>query len=189
MKLQKSQTKKHILIVVLSTLIVAGVSLGVWSLYYPQSTNSNTDSSDKHLGEVGKDQIVDDTPSLGDGNLPAKDSGGSDTIPDRSGDGEDTTSQKLETPRIERASQNNNDIKVVASFQKPSSGTCELQLTHTSTTIKKVANIVVAPSYYTCSFSVPVNDLPRDGDWNATVIHERGDAIASSDIQIIEVRR
>jgi hypothetical protein len=109
---------------------------------------------------------------------------------DATSDSDTVSRPSVETPLIERASQSGDSLKVVASLQKASSGSCQLNIQrHDTASITRTTSIVTGPSYYTCSFAVPVSDIPADGDWNVTILHNVDNNVASSDTKLVTISK
>lgn len=144
-----------------------------------EASNSTTNS------EIDKDQVQDSEDGTG-GTLPNKNSTeqseGVDT------DSGTSTNAVIEAPVITRASNTDGTIKVVATFQEESSGYCEIKFEKSgSQTIIKNVSIVIGPSYYACSLSMPSSSLPAGGQWMVTVVHHNEGATAESDSKPIEI--
>lgn len=185
MKLPKKSRKNLVVISAVVTACLIGA--GVYAYMATQSPDTSNTESSTPKTEVNEDQATSDEPPTG--KLPDKTDSDTPTQPSTpSGNGaeEDTPSKQIEIPQIERAGQSGSSVKVVASFQKASSGDCELRLTKGRKTVTRQADIVVGPSYYTCSFVVPVSGL-SSGTWQVMLQHIDGSNVANSDLQEIEV--
>lgn len=188
MKIKKSGKKKiTVNSLLLGIVLVFG---GLVYMLYAQSPSKNSyeKTSDSPSSEQGRSQYDDkDTPNS---ILPQK----SETNGTASNNDEinaDRPTQKVEQPRIERAQQSGNNIKIVASLQKASRGSCEVRLQKAGGTlvVKRTTKVVVGPTYYACSFSIPLSEVPSSGSWNITVSHVIGEAISVAPVQAITVSR
>lgn len=186
MKIQNKRSFKKPLIGLIAVLLLLGAAGAYIVLTQTPSKvdNKQTSSPDEENSEENKQ--VDDAP---EGKLPPKsptntNSGSTYTPPNSS----DVPAKTPETPRLERASQSGTDLKVVATLQNASTGSCELQLQRANTkTIKRSTSVVTGPSSYVCSFIVPVADIPTEGTWSVTVLHKKGSGVASSETRSVEI--
>lgn len=177
--LSSSKRSKKSTLVIISG-IVAVVLLGVG--LYAYFTNKSQNLSANPQGTIKQEQVPSDSQSQS--TLPSKtDENSSQSTPPPS---TETPSTPPEKPSIERAG-GDPTIKVVASFQKASSGYCELQISQPGQqTLSYTSTITVSTTYYTCSFSIARSKLPTGGSWKATIIHHIGTAATSSDAKDIE---
>lgn len=109
-----------------------------------------------------------------------------DTNPPSDGVEDDTKISSPEKPNLLRADYTSS-LKVVATFQQPSTGYCELKLTKNDVALTYEASIVVGSNYYSCSFDVTSSKFSSKGEWIAVVIHNVGNLQTSSTSKIIEV--
>lgn len=172
-----SSSKKPTLVITLS-IIASLILLGVGAYAYFASKSQDLPATPQ--GTIKQEQVS-SSPQTSQSTLPSKPGGQTNPPPSA-----ETPSTPPEKPTIERAS-GNPTIKVVATFQKASSGYCELQLSQPSQqTLSYTSTITVSSSYYICSFSITRSDLPADGLWKATIIHHIGTAATPSDAKDIE---
>jgi cytoskeletal protein RodZ len=101
----------------------------------------------------------------------------------------ETPKNAPEKPHVSRAEQTtSNEIKVVATLQEASAGYCELQISKLgSQTVTSESYVVVGPSYYTCSFTLPLNRLDSSGQWDVMVIHHIGGAQTGSEAKAMDI--
>lgn len=198
MKIKNRSQKKPLIIALVVFLVVLAAGVGAYSLY-DKNTSDNNSSKDSTSRDSSSDS-TDDAPSGDneDSALPNKQQPSDDTSPDTDTTGDpatdlpddDTPVAQIETPSIERASQSGNSIRIVATLQQNSSGSCNASLTRAgSSTVKVSSTVVVGPSYYTCSFSIPSSRFDAAGDWNLQVSHVRGSSVATSPIQTVTVTK
>lgn len=174
--LSSSSSKKPTLVIILSVVVVILLGVGTYAYFA---------SKPQGLPTTPQDTIKEEQVSSG--------SESQSTLPSKTGENSnqtnppstETPSTLPEKPTIERAS--GDPIKVVATFQKSSSGYCELQISQPGQqTLSYTSNITVSTTYYTCSFSVARSNLPASGTWKAAIIHHIGAATTSSDAKDIE---
>lgn len=169
-----SSSKKPTLVIISS--VVAAILLGVG--VYAYFASKSQDLPPAPQGTIKEEQV----PSSSESHSALPPKNPNQTNPPSS---TETPSAPPEKPTIERAG--GDPIKVVATFQKASSGYCELQISQPGQqTLSYTSNITVSTTYYTCSFSIPRSNLPAGGAWKATVIHHIGEAATSSDSQEIQ---
>lgn len=183
MKFQSSIKNKKIPLIISIIVLLIGISaIGVYIMLQPTSEADKPPITVENNYVEDKDQPLINQPSQNDQN--ATDEDKIIAPSPQSSNGSD-----LEKPNISRADITRGDIRVVATFTMPSSGTCELLLEKQGyATIVKQAKVVVAPSYYTCNgFRVPITELPSKGEWQAKIIHKQDSSSIESDIKIINV--
>lgn len=182
MKIKKSSVSKKVLIVVMLALLVVGV--GAYFLLQPKAPKTENDSrSSQSNGDTEKD--TDSSPKPSSPVVIDEPSGGQTNDPD-------TPATSVEAPVIERSSQREGEdnVKIVATLKEPSTGTCEARLTRSgeSSVIKKTP-VTVGPSYYVCSFSIPVSNFSSSGTWELVVLHQSGSSVANSSVKEVLVTR
>ncbi len=170
-----SSPKKPTLIIIVS--VVAVILIGVGAYAYLMSKPQDLPPAPQ--GTIKEEQVSSNPGSQS--SLPPKTGKNPDqTTPPST----ETPSAPPEKPLLERAG--GDPIRVVATFQKASSGYCELQLSQTGQqTLSYTSNIITSTTYYTCSFSISRANLPTGGSWKATIIHHIGSASTSSDTKDI----
>ena len=186
----KKQRKNFILIIAgVSLLAIAGVS--AYALTSQNNTNDETSSESVPELQNKDDAIGTKSDPAPTSELPPKTQTPPEATPgDVTSDSDTVSRPSVESPRIERASQSGDNLKVVASLQKSSSGSCQLNIERQGTaSITRTASVVTGPSYYTCSFAVPVSDIPASGDWNVTIVHNIDNAVASSDTKLVTISK
>lgn len=169
-------------------MLLALVVVAVIVFMTPKTENQRLTDEIDNTSSIQEDQVppkksvTDNTTS----NLPSKDSGSSENFepnPNTS-----TPSTAPEKPNILRAETTGTAVKVVAIFQNASDGYCEIAMTNGSYSLSRNAQIVVGPSYYSCSFSIPLAEFPS-GSWTMVINHKIGTASSSSDETAIEVNQ
>jgi hypothetical protein len=150
--------------------------VGAYAFFYFSSDNAHQTQDIDNTSGVKEDQANTNPPDS-NSNLPTKTDGSSDNY--RPDPNTPTPTGAPEKPNLIRA-----DTKVLATFQQASIGYCELSLSKDSLNIVSRAEIVVGPSYYSCSFTT--SDV-EPGQWTAIVTHKIGNASTASDSRILEV--
>ncbi len=182
----KTRSKKPLIIatVIAGLLLISGV---VYAIYTQQSQDHNvSDSSDtsqiKESEGASKDAPTSELPPKGSINT-------NEPETDASDNSSDTPPAAIEVPKIERASQSGDTVKVVASFQKASQGKCEARFQRASGVVKRTTGIVLGPAYYSCSFSIPTAEFPSSGSWSLSLSHLSGTSVSTAPIQTLSVQR
>jgi cytoskeletal protein RodZ len=177
--LSQSSASRRRKIIVASIILVCLLGGGAGAaVYFTSQQREAANNTQRDASTVKKEQADADSKDNPESQLPSKNS--KDSTQNQDGQSDQTPSTPPEKPTIERAG--GDPIKVVATFQQASSGSCKLQLSQAGQqTLSYTAGIVVSTSYYTCSFNVPRNALPSGGQWNATIIHHVGNASTPSD--------
>lgn len=189
---ENKRTRKSIITVGVVAIIAISTSVLAWQLGYfggnsegtPPTTevtekqyqDSKNDKTDKSNGTTSTDLPSKQAPST----QPAEPTGSDSTTIDGS----------IQTPKIERASQSGDSVKLVAGFPTPQSGTCEVTFSKNGqpSLVYKSA-ITVSPSNYSCSFVVPVTNFSTSGTWTLNVIQRIGDRSSSASTTNIEVAK
>ncbi len=173
---QKSSSWRKIAII----SAVAITLLGAAAYIYYSSQRAANHNAELDTSTVKEEEVKPDADSQSQ--LPSKTENGSTTptTPPT-----ETPSTPPEKPVIERAG-GSPTLKVVATLQKASLGSCELQLSAPGHQTKVfTSSIVVSTSYYICTFSIDRSSLPA-GTWSATVVHRIGNASTNSDTRSVE---
>lgn len=178
---EKSNASRKRKIILISSIVGALViGAGVYA-YFAIKQQQQTNENIQRDASTVKEEQVKNNEGTDQSQLPSKSDSQNQTPPPSP----DTPSTPPEKPVLERAS-GDPTLKVVATFQKASSGTCELQLSAPGQQTKTyTSNVVVGSSYYTCSFSIPRSSLPA-GSWSAVVVHRIGNASTSSDSRSLD---
>ncbi|MFZ3009472.1 MAG: hypothetical protein WA030_00420 [Candidatus Microsaccharimonas sp.] len=176
--------KKWLIALILITCIV-GIGTGVtFAIFHTgpteESNQQQTENNDNTSG-IKESQT---TNGVTGSDLPNK-SGVDNNSPNEDTD-DNTDSTPPEQPNLLRADYTSS-LKVVATFQQPSTGYCDLRVTKDDTVLTYKASIVIGSNYYSCSFDVAASNFPSKGEWSVVVIHTIGNLQTSSLSRIIEV--
>lgn len=184
---KKSLTKRTFIISAVVILLLGG---GAFALWRPTSELNNeklTESADNTSTVEPEQAEGQESAESKDGDLPQKPPYQENRQNEVTTQGTDNGAPP-EKPRVTRAEQSGDTIKVTAIFNAQSSGSCELRLSKTGEpSLVRTTGIVTGPSYYVCGFNVPRSELSSGGRWQAVVVHKIGSSSASSDPKIVEV--
>lgn len=191
----KKLNRRIVLAVIAVMLLAVGAGYALWQDNQPDlaETEQTAETNQPNGGRITEDQVEqDDTdppPSPPEPNDP-----NDKVIVAPSPTDDDSTangSGNIAAPQISRAEQSGNDIRVAASFDTATSGSCELRLERRGAkTVTKTVEIIVGSSYYACNgFRVPVSELSASGEWSARVIHKLNGRSASSSTKKFVVTR
>jgi len=178
--INRNSSNKKIFIILGSVLLLSGVIVVVLFVTSGSQNKRLTQEID-NTSSVKEEQVKPDNTNT---NLPNKNNSSDGTFEPEPGT--PTPQAAPEKANLLRAEATGTAVKVVATFQITSSGYCELAMHNGSTTITRNAQIVVGPSYFSCSFSIPLSEV-QAGSWTSTVTHKIGSASSSSDARVIEV--
>ncbi len=141
-----------------------------------QYQDSKNDKTDKSTETTSTDLPSKQAPST----QPVEPTGSDSTTIDGS----------IQSPKIERASQSGDNVKLVAGFPTPQPGVCEVTFsTNGQPSLVYKSAITVSPSNYSCSFVVPVTNFSTSGTWTLSVIQRIGDRSSSASTTNIEVAK
>jgi|GEM_PF-2437185 len=189
-KNNKIITKKQLVISVLIFLALVIVASAFWFFNRKDVNKELTDQVDR-TSAIKKEQIINSTNADdSSSNLPSKTPDNSKESISESKSNVETPTTAPEKPYLSRAEQiKSGEIKIVATLQHATPGYCELQLRKTGAqTISAEAYIVVGPSYYICSFTIPRIEISPDGQWDVVVLHHIGSKQTGSDPKTIGVK-
>lgn len=167
MKIKKtSRNKKKSLLLIGSivgaVILISGAAYGVYSWYTQDNQASQTSEPSS---EITEDQATD---TSNEGTLPSK--GTTDQSTSTSTDEETKPNDpSLESPVLSRATASNGRVKVVATFQDTTTGTCRFAFSSSQANLYYTSSIVVGPSYYYCSLDLPTSDFEQSNTWEITV--------------------
>ena len=185
---QNKQPSKAKLLLIIGGVVIVLTGLGISYFFYTKSQDYKNAQQTKDIDNtsgIKEDQV----PSEGTNQpneLPSKDQNNS--TGNQSSGTTETPSTPPEKPDLVRADQSGSSVKIVANFAQSSPGYCEARFTKSgSSDISKTTQIVIGPSYYTCTFVIPSDTFISKGDWNVVVIHHVGNATTSSDSKSVEV--
>ena len=153
MKIQKKSLSKKSLIVAI-TVVILGCVIALYFFIAAAQNNSNNQTPTAPVTQEINDEQQNETDSPS-GNLPDKTTTDSRTDEDFTGLTLDTS---LEKPRIARFDASGSNVKIVANFDRESTNECiALFSQDASADIEYNSNITVGPTFYSCSFNIPVS--------------------------------
>lgn len=162
-KTSRNKKKSPLLIggIVGAVMLLGGVAYGA---YYWYAQDNQASQTSEPTSEIIEDQATD---MSNEGTLPSK----STTDQSTSTSTDDETQPNdpsLESPVLSRATASNGRVKVVATFQDTTSGTCRFAFSSSQATLYYTSPIVVGPSYYYCSLDLPTSDFGQSSTWEVT---------------------
>lgn len=164
-------------VIIIAAVLLAIAAGGVTAYAYMQSVNNTDDSSTKKEEDERRVNDIDYNPPTSE-QIEAGNDKKTETI-----ENETTSPQPVSTLTVSlTASQQNGSVVQIRTLLDSvvSGGTCQLELTKGSTTIKRTASIQALSSSSTCQgFDIPTSELSA-GTWNITVSAISGSATGNT---------
>lgn len=179
----KKLNRRIILSVIVVTLLAVGAGYALWQNNQLSPRTDEQAEEDNQQGRITEDQVEDSDDQPPATQPKPDDPDNKVIVAPSTDDPEPNNPGNIIAPQISRAEQSGDNIRVAASFDTATSGTCELRLEKAGAeTVTKTVEIIVAPSYYACNgFRLPVSELSAGGEWSTRVIHRLNGQAASSD--------
>jgi cytoskeletal protein RodZ len=198
MKINKNSVvnnkKRNILLLVITLGLVLSSVFIFWYVNRHNSIQNNREITEQNDNTSGKkqSQVINPqttTKDTSNSRLPQKNAATSNSPASSDHESTTTISSDVEKPAITRAEQSGDMIKVVATYSNTPRGNCQLRATiPNQTTLSYEAPIVIGPSYYVCSFTIPVSSFPVSGNWTVNLFQQVDTSKSESASVILEVK-